>query len=369
MDCPAGTLPLLLKYGDMLGKIRIVELLRVLRTGAIYKAELEDIPYLLKVANPGEVHTAYIKTEAETLSKLREKNVKHPSLPTWVPHRTSDTTHPVGIVTFNNQLLYYLLFEYVDGEFLNDYLLDNSQPFHEHAGWYIRSLSEAAHLIHQEVGNAHLNLNPDMMLVVRNSADVPQPLLLDMGLGIALGSQMRVADAIKWRGFVHPSYAPPVLVLGGSVDARQDVYIAGIIMHEMLEGHPVHSYKLRRSEDIFDEIRQYPSAPPIRREDLPTAGRRGKESEPLTRIVEKAVSAGRGAGYGDLTQLRGALLNLYGPIDEKKEFNFGEFIQKSTRRAIIIGMAVMILFVLYMLIVALLGSPLPEVASVFFRLT
>ena len=63
VDCPAGSLPLLFKYGDFLGNLKILELMRVLKTATIYKVERgidkDHEVLILKVANPGAENEAY----------------------------------------------------------------------------------------------------------------------------------------------------------------------------------------------------------------------------------------------------------------------------------------------------------------------
>src|SRR5258706_1929603 len=81
-----------------------------------------------------------------------------------------------------------MLFEHVKRDVLSHFLLNNPEPWHQHVGWFIKTLAEAVHYLHNlalregEAGYLHLNLNPDNIMVRLNKAGVPQPLIIDIGI-------------------------------------------------------------------------------------------------------------------------------------------------------------------------------------------
>src|SRR5512136_3037907 len=71
IDCPAEEGPALLDYGDYLGDVKVVKLLRVLRSSALYEAERGKDKVLLKVAHTGDEYAERLKREAKILAALR----------------------------------------------------------------------------------------------------------------------------------------------------------------------------------------------------------------------------------------------------------------------------------------------------------
>jgi len=369
VDCPAGTLPLLFKYGDYLGNLKILELMRVLRTATIYKAERgidkERKEFLLKIANPGKENETYLVSEAQTLRQLTNSGVKHRAIPVWRPHGAVNGQDAHGIATFHDQTRFYFLMDYVEGEFMTDWLLDNPLPWHEHAGWFMITLAESVAILHK-AGKLHLNLNPDAVLVRRNNAGVPQPVLMDLGLLYPLEKQFPASEVQAAQGHLMVAYTPPELIVGGTLTPQTDVYGLGVLLYEMLAGKPAHPYMLRRTEDIHADIQQGPQR--LRREDLPDIPRGKKQSsdhvDALINVVERAVRQDNPKRYQSVPEFREALHRLYGKIEDKYRFEFGSFF-KSTRAALVaLVISIFVLFVMVVLISALVSGSVPPVTPI-----
>ena len=364
VDCPAGSLPLLFKYGDYLGNLKILELMRVLKTATIYKVERgidkEHEVLILKVANPGSENEAYLRNEAEALRTITmSSRDKHPALPTWRPHMAVNGQDAFGIVTSGEQTRYFFVMDFIEGEFLTDSLLDNPQPWHEDVGWFMLTLSEAIIRIEKITERLHLNVNPDVVLVRRNNAGIPQPILLDVGLLSPTGKQLPATEAQALQQHLMAAYTPTELIRGGTLNPAADVYALGLILYEMLAGKPAYPYTLRRTEDIYDEIQQV--SPVLRRAVLPVTPRRGRKGakssaegvDGLLDIVQRAVRHDHPKRYTNVAEFRMALLNLYGEVVNKRRFDMNAFFSDVRRVAIYSMIGLVVIFVLMILLSAL----------------
>lgn len=361
VDCPAGTLPLLFNYGDYLGNIKVLDQLRVLKSSIIYKAERgtgkERQFYLLKIANPGAANHAYLKREAEalrTISAKRPKNDYDP-LPTWVPHGAVNGEDAFGIIDFRGTTRYFFLMEFIDGEFLADTLLDNPQPWHEHVGWFMIALSEAIHDVERGTGALHVNINPDAIYVRRNGAEVPLPMLLDMGLLLAPNKVIPASEIENLLYYTQPAYTSPELLSGIPVTPKVDTYGLGLLLFQMLAGRPAFASTLRRTEDIYADVQQV--KPILRREDLPTQapfGKRKADVESLNEIVQRSVVHDHPKRYADVGEMRNSLYSLYGETEDKRQVNVEQLISRIGLYVAVGTVAVFFVFVLIVLVSAFL---------------
>lgn len=233
-DCPAGNMPLIFDYGEWLGDIKVVRLLRVLRTSAIYEAERDKEQVLLKVAHPG--CQDQLRREARVLLELAAHQ-QHPMLPVLLPaYQQMDLKQrPYGKTMFRDEAKYYEVFAHAQGEFLRDLLLKNPQPWYQHAAWMTISLADAIAFLHLRGKVLHLNLTPDVIYVRTDKEGIPRPLLLDLGM---LGDPTGIDPA--WvRRYGVPAYTPPELIArDGPVGYASDVYGLGLVLYEMLAGKP-----------------------------------------------------------------------------------------------------------------------------------
>jgi serine/threonine protein kinase len=334
IDCPAGTLPSLLRYGDYLGNLKILALKRV-------------ETFYLKIANPGVENEKYVCEEAASLQKLCDGKAVHPALPVWRHHGATNGQDPFGIASLGEQTRFYYLMDFVEGEFLYDTLLDNPQPWHEHVGWFMIALCEAMYYLQTATGKLHLNLNPDVILVRRNNAGVIQPVLLDMGLQLPPDTALPPTSLEQYQHHLLPAYTPPELVAGGSLTPGTDIWALGVILYEMLAGKPAYPYALRRTEDIYQDIQKLP--PVLRRVDLPKSPRGGMRSQ--NGHVDEMVEVVQGAvrkRYKDVSDLRNALFTLYGETIDRAKFDFDTLFR---RIGIAIAVGAMIFFLIYVLVI------------------
>jgi serine/threonine protein kinase len=247
--CPAEHAPDILEHGEWLGNIEIVKLITVLRSSAVYEARRGDSRILLKVAHDGCQEK--LKREALLLAAMNQR-MQHPMLPALLPahEQAKVAEYPYGKIAIGGHTKYYLVFGFVDGDLLRNYLLKNPQPWYQHVGWMMVSLADVVAYIHQ-YSRLHLCLSPDVILVRFDSQKIPRPVLIDLGLA---DDAQNITT--KWDArFAPPAYTAPELIeMKGKVGPATDVYGLGLILYEMLAGFPAYSFGLQRDEDIYAAI-------------------------------------------------------------------------------------------------------------------
>jgi serine/threonine protein kinase len=311
-DCPAGNMPLVLDYGEWLGDIEVIRLLRVLRTSAIYEAKRGEEMLLLKVAHPG--CQDQLRLEARTMVELA-RTQQHKMLPVLLPaYQQADITQrPYGKTVFQDETKYYEVFRYVEGEFLRDMLLKNPQPWYQHAAWVTISLADAVAFLHIKASRLHLNLNPDAIYVRTDKQGIPRPLLLDLGV---LGEPQKV-DFAWVRRYALPAYTPPELIArDGPISYTADVYGLGLLLYEMLAGHPAFRFAQRRDDAILQEV--VAGLPePLNRTDL---------AEDIHNIVQLAVERAPERRQQDVRVFAKMLRTKFGEVPAEKRRSYNRMI-------------------------------------------
>jgi len=348
IDCPAGTLAPLMHYGDHLGNLLITRLVRNLRTAAIYECQRDKKPLLIKVSHPGFEN--YLDTEAEVL--FRAQAIKNPALPVWVPHDTESRPATFGIASTHGQLYHFILLEHARGDILADSLLNNPEPWHKDAGWFVLSLCHALVDLRANSQNGlHMNLSPESIMVVPNKSGVMQPLLLDFGFQMPTGTRPST-DVLRC---LVPAYTPPELLRNEPVTEASDVYEVGLIYYEMLAGRPAFNLDFRRDADVRSAIRDRRKAFSPNRGDLPgavsiappTQNAPPKTLPPkVADIVSAATDPVANKRFSELRAMITALLVVYGPVPNKQRI--------SPKQMSIIGISlfVVVIVVIVMLLLA-----------------
>ena len=255
--CPAEMSPNILDYGEWMGDIEIVKPVMVLRTAVLYEATHNKETVFLKVAHPGEKNKERLKREAQFLQKIQVEDRQNEHLPVLLPPYANTTVKDdaYGRAMLKGHLLYFFMFEHVDGEPLRDILTKNPQLWVNHVGWILISMGTAVDFIHAN-GIYHFGLSPDTVLVrfEESSAkyDVPHILLFDLGVA---------SDAQNFNYSWDSFFTPPAYTAPELINARQarpskatDVYGLGITLYELLVGEPAFTYKLHSDEEVVQAI-------------------------------------------------------------------------------------------------------------------
>jgi len=327
-------MPVIFDFGEWLGDIQVLRLLRSLRCSAVYEAQRNDEKVLLKVAHND--CQDQLRLEARTLVELAQKT-QHPMLPTLLPayQQADSRQRPYGKTMFRGETKYYTVFEHAEGEFLHDKLLKNPQPWYQHAAWIAIMLSDAIAFMHIQANRLHLNLNPDAIYIREDKASVPRPLLLDLGLL----SEPNHVDPNWVKKYAVPGYAAPeMLTAEYPVSQSSDVYGLGLLLYEMLAGHPAYESAQRRDTDIRNDVIQK-APPPLARTDL---------SKEIHEIVQQAIHRTPQYRQQDVRVFAKMLRTKFGEVPAEKTRNWN-------RRLIMIAVVVGLFTTLWILLAALIG--------------
>jgi serine/threonine protein kinase len=248
--------PTILDYGEWMGDIEIVKPVMILRSSVLYEATHQKRTVLLKVAHPGNENKERLKREAEFLKAIQLGKDQNEFLPVLLPPYANTTIEidAYGKAMLRGHLLYFFMFEHMNGEPLRDILTKNPQLWITHVGWIMLSLSKAVNFLHSK-GIFHYGVSPDNCLVrFDDDPNVPRVLLFD--LGITSDAQSMNAN---WHPFsVPPAYTAPELVGNRSARASHatDVYGLGITMYELLVGEPGFGFKLHSDAEVYRAVQR-----------------------------------------------------------------------------------------------------------------
>lgn len=295
--CPAEMSPTILDFGEWLGDIEIVKVVTTLRAAVIYEATQQKRKILLKVAHPGEKNKQRLQREARFLS-----NFSHPHLPKLLPPymNANPKQEPYGRTMFQGHLLYFFLFEFVEGESLRAVLTQNPQLWVNHVGWLMGDLALAINFLHLKK-NYHYGLTPEAVLVrFDQKLNVPRLLLCDLGVA---SDQQNLPGS--WYPFaVPPAYTAPELVGKERIAATYatDVYGLGLLLYELLVGAPAFAYKLAGDRAVYHAVLANHRVRMNRFEDV----------EPLARFAEQAVHSQPAQRQANAADFAEGLIKLFG---------------------------------------------------------
>ncbi len=124
--------------------------------------------------------------------------------------------------------LYYIVMEFVNGQTLKQYIQQNSPLRVEDAIGVMRQLTSAISHAHQN-HIVHRDIKPQNILVDRNG----NVKVTDFGIAMAL-SATSITQTNSVLGSVH--YLSPEQARGGMANRKSDIYSLGIVMFELLTG-------------------------------------------------------------------------------------------------------------------------------------
>jgi serine/threonine-protein kinase len=201
--------------GTTIGKYRFVARLGRGGMGTVYKAvdETLDREVAIKVLNP-EISDAKLMTrfraEATTLARLN-----HPQIATIYEIYVSDA-----------DLL--MVMELVRGETLDQLSARVGPLSPEQAAILVAQVLGALGHAHR-AGIVHRDLKPANVMITEAGAVK----IMDFGIARVLGAEHLTSDGTMMGT---PAYMAPEQVLGKDIDARADLYAAGVVFYRLLTG-------------------------------------------------------------------------------------------------------------------------------------
>jgi WD40 repeat protein len=191
----------------------------------------------------------------------------------------------------------FFVMELVRGIKITEFCDRNKLSIRERLELFVKVCNAIQHA-HQK-GVIHRDIKPSNILVVFNDG-VPLPKVIDFG--IAKATQQPFSDKTVFTGFEHfigtPAYMSPEQagLNASGIDTRSDIYSLGVLLYELLTGHPPFDAKSMTKSGI-DEMRrvireQEPRRPSARldgvtEQELTTAANhRRVEAAKLKKLVQ-----------------------------------------------------------------------------------
>jgi tetratricopeptide (TPR) repeat protein len=245
--------------GSVVGdRYRVVSRIGVGGMGAVYRAEHTmmrrdlAIKVLLPELGGKDEFARRFEREAESASRLQHPNI-------------------ISVTDFGriDDGRLFLAMEFLAGESLSSVIKAGPVP-RERALKIVRQILRGLEHAHA-AGVVHRDLKPDNIMLVERDGQADVVKILDFGIA-------KVTEPMSGHGpggnvltqagviFGTPEYLSPEQALGEVVDARADIYAAGVILYEMLAGR-----RPFESEDKVKIISMHLAhAPPRIREVSPT---------------------------------------------------------------------------------------------------
>jgi serine/threonine protein kinase len=231
----------------------------------------------LHFANPDPVHKGMLLDEARTVGRLR-----HPSI---VP--IFEAGEQDGDL--------YLVFEYVPGKSLGEFLRQSGALPPVKAISILRPILEAVSYAHGQ-GVIHRDLKPSNILLDDNGT----PRVMDFGIAARVDASSDPADRMTGS----PAYMAPEYILRREISERSDIFAAGLILFEMLTGH-----RAVVADSVAAALQR------LSREDIRLPSDTALD-EQLSAIVHKALARDPELRFQTAAQFGEALDNYLDPEDE-----------------------------------------------------
>ena len=196
----------------------ILEQLGMGGSGVVYRAFDSELGEVVAVK---AMRPDVLAVDATALDRLKTEI----RLARRISHRNVVRTHDLGEAAG----VYFITMEYVTGTSLRE-LIDRGAPLPVPAVVAIgKQLCRALEVAHEQ-GVIHRDIKPQNMMVQ------PDGTLKVMDFGVARLAQR--ANQLTSAGMVvgTPAYMSPEQLLDGAIDARADIYAAGVVLYECLTG-------------------------------------------------------------------------------------------------------------------------------------
>ena len=194
---------------------------------------------------------------------------------------------------------YYLVMEYIEGPTLKEYLCKEGKLSADEAvEMTLQILKGISHAHHHRI--IHRDIKPQNILMTKNGTLK----ILDFGIARAL-SETALTETNHVMGSVQ--YLSPEQAKGQSTDESSDIYSIGIVLYELLTGHPPFNGETPVSVAIKHIQEELPS---IRKE-------RPSIPQSIENVIMKATRKEKSLRYRDTNEMYYDLLTALD--DERKD--------------------------------------------------
>ena len=218
------------KPGDVLGQYRLDRVLGEGAMGRVFQARH------VSLGRPAAVKV--LRAEHAKNTHLIQRFFHEARAVNQINH-----AHIVEILDFveetavSGRARVYCVMEMLEGQSLTE-LLTREQPGVARAVGIVRQVCDALQAAH-DVGVIHRDVKPDNLFVLeRDGRDFVK--VLDFGVAklVAPLGDVPMTTTVEGTIVGTPAYMAPEQATGGYADARTDLYSVGVVLYELLAGHP-----------------------------------------------------------------------------------------------------------------------------------
>ena len=189
--------------------------------------------------------------------------------------------------------------EMLEGQSLTE-LLARERPGVARAVGIVRQVCDALQAAH-DVGVIHRDVKPDNLFVLeRDGRDFVK--VLDFGVAklVAPLGDVPMTTTVEGTIVGTPAYMAPEQATGGNADARTDLYSVGVVLYELLAGHP--PFQAPAFGQLVAQVLSSPPPP------LPACARNGERIPgALGAVVRRCLAKNPDDRYPSLRALARAL--------------------------------------------------------------
>ncbi|EKF8619885.1 Stk1 family PASTA domain-containing Ser/Thr kinase [Staphylococcus pseudintermedius] len=216
---------------------------------------------------------------------------------------TTILTHPniVSVLDVGEEVdFFFLVMEYIEGPTLADYIKANGPLKPEKALYFIEQILSGIRHAHER-GIVHRDIKPQNVMIDRNQTLK----IVDFGIAKAL-SETTMTQTNHVVGTVQ--YLSPEQAKGEKTGERSDIYSIGIVLYEMLTGHPPFSGETAVSIAIKQIQEAVPNVTDTRR-DVPQA---------LSNVILKATEKDQSHRYRSVSEMAHDVMSTLDPTRQNE---------------------------------------------------
>jgi serine/threonine-protein kinase len=239
----------MVKKPETLGKYKIIAVLGEGSMGIVYKAIDPDIQDYVALKTIHK-HLLEGKDRAVILQRLINevkagRLLRHPNIVAMYDYQEDDD-------------ICFLVMEYVEGKTLKQIMQDNPIFNDQEIFRIMNQLLDGLQAAHNQ-GVIHRDIKPEN-LILKNNGDVR---IADFGIARLDNSTMTIDGSVLGS----PAYMSPEQCMGKQVDARSDLFSAGVVLYQLLTGEKPF-FGMTFMETMQQILHSQPLMPTIRNQDL-----------------------------------------------------------------------------------------------------